>query len=123
MSSISVLQAPGPGQVTSVKTNSDSNAPAPSTTSAGTAAAVVASTPQYTSPKFEIDPETERVILEYRDTQSGISEYQVPSKAQLLLYQGTQAQSQAASGPSSPGQGASGQSSSTQASLGASTAV
>jgi hypothetical protein len=92
MSSISVLQAPGPGQVTSVKTNSSASSPAPSTTSAGTAAATADSGPQYTSPRFELDPQTDRVILEYRNAQSGSPEYQVPSKAQLLLYQGTQSQ-------------------------------
>ena len=91
MSSISVLQAPGPGQVTSVKTSNDSS-PAPSTTSAGTAAPTADSGPQYTNPRFEIDPQTQQVILEYRNAQSGLPQYQTPSKAQLLLYQGTQAQ-------------------------------
>ena len=96
MSSISVLQAPGPGQVTSVKTNSDSSSPAPSTTTAGTAATPVASGPEYPNPRFEIDPRTDRVIIEYRNTQTGNPTYQVPSKAQLLLYQGPQA-------PTTPG--------------------
>jgi hypothetical protein len=46
---------------------------------------------QYTTPRFEIDPETDRVILEYRDAQSGEQQYQVPSRAQLLAYQDSQA--------------------------------
>jgi hypothetical protein len=96
MSSISVLQAPGPGQVTSVKTSNDSS-PAPSTTTAGTAAATADSGPQYTNPRVEIDPQTQQVILEYRDVASGSPQYQTPSKAQLLLYQGTQ--NQATPGP------------------------
>ena len=96
MSSISVLQAPGPGQVTSVKTSNDSS-PAPTTTTAGTAAATADSGPQYTNPRVEIDPQSQQVILEYRNVQSGSPQYQTPSKAQLLLYQGTQ--TQANSGP------------------------
>lgn len=104
MSSISVLQAPGPEQVISVKTNSTTSSPAPSTTTAGTAAAVVAdSGPQYTNPRFEIDPQTQRVILEYRNVQSGSPQYQVPSKAQLLLYQGTQVQASSGSAPTATG--------------------
>jgi hypothetical protein len=103
MSSISVLQAPGPGQVTSVKTNSATSSPAPSTTTAGTAAAVADSGPQYPSPRVEIDPQTDRVIIEYRSSQSGSPDYQVPSKEQLLLYQGTQAQSISGAVPTATG--------------------
>jgi hypothetical protein len=103
MSSISVLQAPGPGQVTPVKTDSSTSSQGPSTTTAGTAAAVPDSGPQYTNPRFEIDPQTERVILEYRNTQSGSLEYQVPSRAQLLLYQGTQNQSSSGEAPTATG--------------------
>jgi hypothetical protein len=55
---------------------------------------------QYTTPRFAIDPESDRVILEYRDAQSGEPQYQVPSRAQLLLYQGTQAAAEPAPTPS-----------------------
>jgi hypothetical protein len=98
MSSISALQAPGPGQVTSVATSTNASSPAPSTTTTGTVAAAE-SQPQYTNPRFEIDPQTDRVILEYRDVASGSPQYQVPSKAQLLLYQGTQAHTSTAPAP------------------------
>jgi hypothetical protein len=64
---------------------------------------VADSGPQYTNPRFEIDPQTERVILEYRNVQSGSPEYQVPSKAALLLYQGTQAQASPAPVPTGTG--------------------
>ncbi len=102
MSSISVLQAPGSGQVTTVKT-SNASSPAPTTTSAGTAAATADSVAQYTNPRFEIDPQTQQVILEYRNVQSGSPQYQTPSKAQLLLYQGTQAQTKTGPVPTSTG--------------------
>jgi hypothetical protein len=102
MSSISVLQAPGPGQVTTVKT-SNASSPAPTTTSAGTAAATADSAAQYTNPRVEIDPQTQQVILEYRNVQSGSPQYQTPSKAQLLLYLGTQNQASSGSVPSTTG--------------------
>jgi hypothetical protein len=98
MSSISVLQAPGPGQVASVKPSSNASPPALSTEIAGTASTVADPVTQYTTPRFEIDPETDRVILEYRDAQSGEPQYQVPSRAQLLAYQ----DSQAAQTPAAP---------------------
>jgi|GEM_PF-3964339 hypothetical protein len=90
MSSISVLQAPGPGQVATVKPTHNVSSPPPSTTTAGIAADT-GSLPQYHSPQLEIDPLLNQVIIEFRDGQNGAPQYQVPSKAQLLLYQGTQA--------------------------------
>ena len=99
MSSISVLQAPGPGQVASVKASSNISSSAPSTASAGTAAAVAASAAQYPNPRVEIDPLTTRVLIEYRDTQTGTPQYQVPSRAQLLLYHETQSQASARAAP------------------------
>jgi hypothetical protein len=103
MSSISVLQAPGPGQVVSVKTSSNVSSQAPSTTFAGTATAVGASVAQYPNPRVEIDPLTTRVLIEYRDAQTGTPQYQVPSKAQLLLYHETQSQASARTAPTANG--------------------
>jgi hypothetical protein len=89
MSSISVLEAPGAAQGAAVKPSSAGSVPvAPTPTVATTAAA--SSAPQYHSPQLEIDPLLNQVIVEFRDGQSGAPEYQVPSKSQLLLYQGTQ---------------------------------
>jgi hypothetical protein len=102
MSSISVLQAPGPGQVASVKPVNNVSSPAPSTTTPGQAFAADPA-PSYDSPRLEIDPLLNQVILDYRDGQSGIAEYQVPSKSQLLLYQGTQNQASAAAKPNESG--------------------
>jgi len=99
MSSISVLQAPGPGQVASVKPSSNVSSPAPSVPTAGTAAAAAASVAQYPNPRVEIDPLTTRVLIEYRDAQTGTPQYQVPSKAQLLLYHETQSQASASAAP------------------------
>jgi hypothetical protein len=92
MSSISVLQAPGSGQVTSVATPNNVSSPAPSTPSAGNAAATADSVSLFHSPRLEIDPLLNQVIIEYRDEQSGLAQYQVPSKSQLLAYQATQPQ-------------------------------
>ena len=103
MSSISVLQAPGPGQVTSVKPSNDASSPAPSTTTAGTAAVGGNAVPPYPTPRLEIDPQTEQAVLLYRDSLDGAPQYQVPSRAQLLLYQGTQAQASAEVTPSVTG--------------------
>ena len=99
MSSISVLQAPGPGQVTSVATTTNVSSPAPSTPSAGNAAATADSVSLFHSPRLEIDPLLNQVIIEYRDEQNGALQYQVPSKSQLLAYQATQPQNSASAAP------------------------
>jgi hypothetical protein len=100
MSDISVLQAPGPAPVTTAKpaVGAGAEAPAsPASASAATeAAAPVEQKVQYSSPRLEIDPLLNQVILQYRDGQSGVAEFQVPSKAQLQLYQNTAEQVSAA---------------------------
>jgi hypothetical protein len=93
MSSISVLQAPGLGQAASVEPTHNGSSQAPSTPAAGVTAAAPVGAPQFPSPRVEIDPLLNQVIIEYRDGQNGAQEYQIPSKSQLLLYQGTQDQS------------------------------
>jgi hypothetical protein len=100
MSSISVLQAPGPEQVTSVATANNVSSPAPSTSSAVNAAAVADSVPLYRSPRIEIDPLLNQVIIEYRNAESGAPQYQVPSKSQLLAYQSPQTEATAPAAPS-----------------------
>lgn len=93
MSDISVLQAPGPVPVTTAKPAVNASAEAPAPVAQGSAAIEVAAPVeqklQYSSPRLEIDPLLNQVILQYRDGQSGIAEFQVPSKAQLQLYQDT----------------------------------
>jgi hypothetical protein len=92
MSDISVLQAPGPAAVTTAKPAVSSRAEAPAPSAATEAAAPVEQKPQYSSPRLEIDPLLNQVILQYRDGQTGVAEFQVPSKAQLQLYQKTAGQ-------------------------------
>jgi hypothetical protein len=87
MSSISVLEAPGSAQIAAAKSGGVGSVPAAPIPTVATAVGVG---PQYHSPQVEIDPLLNQVIVEYRDEQSGAPEYQVPSKSQLLLYQGTQ---------------------------------
>jgi hypothetical protein len=109
MSDISVLQAPGPAPVTTAKPAVGASAEAPTSSVPGPAApgsgATEAAAPveqklQYSSPRLEIDPLLNQVILQYRDGQTGVAEFQVPSKAQLQLYQNTADQVSATPGGS-----------------------
>jgi len=50
-------------------------------------AAIVTPVSTYPSPRIEIDPQLNRVIIQYLNTADGLANYQVPSKSQLLLYQ------------------------------------
>ena len=73
-----------------------STGPAPTTPGATTPtpttpATTTASAPLYPSPEIEIDGADGRVILQYRDEVTGALQYQVPSAAQITLYQHTQA--------------------------------
>ena len=71
-------------------------APTPTTTAAGAA-------PLYPSPEIEIDGATGQVILQYRDETTGAAQYQVPSPAQIALYQHTQEEAAAPrAAPSAP---------------------
>ncbi|MEA2755370.1 MAG: hypothetical protein QOJ54_1659 [Aliidongia sp.] len=88
MSSVSVVPSPGPEQVAQVKPANTLNLPASSPPAAVVAASGTAA--QFHSPQLEIDPLLNQVIVQFRDGQSGAPEYQIPSKSQLLLYQGTQ---------------------------------
>ncbi|MGB8843038.1 MAG: hypothetical protein WCC64_18440 [Aliidongia sp.] len=90
MSNISALPPSGPDQIPSIKSANNPSAPAPSAPAAVNAA-VAETAAQFHSPQLEIDPLLNQVIVQFRDGQSGAPEYQIPSKSQLLLYQGTQA--------------------------------
>jgi hypothetical protein len=57
---------------------------------------VLIAVPKFESPQLRVDPVLNTVILEYRDAQSGEELRQVPSKAQLKLYQLHQEQFKAA---------------------------
>jgi hypothetical protein len=94
MSSVSVVPSAGQEQVASVKPANTVNPPASPAPATGSA---VPSAAQFHSPQLEIDPLLNQVIVQFRDGQSGAPEYQIPSKSQLLLYQGTQ--TAAAAGP------------------------
>jgi hypothetical protein len=95
MSSISALPSLGPDQAAPVKPANNLSVPAPSAPAAANAA-VTETGAQFHSPQLEIDPLLNQVIVQFRDGQSGAPEYQIPSKSQLLLYQGTQAATTAA---------------------------
>jgi len=91
MSSISVLPTSGPSVVSPVKPG---NGTSPAVTTNETAKSQ--STTQskasvlYPSPTESIDPATGQAVIEYSNSTTGAEEYQIPSKAQLRLYQVSQ---------------------------------
>lgn len=70
----------------------------PQTTPAPAEAQAAAAQPAalHSSPEIEIDPATGRTILAYRDQQTGETQYQVPTQAQLQAYEHAAAISPAA---------------------------
>jgi hypothetical protein len=92
MSSISVLPVTGAGQVEPVKAGPTTNVQPPSSQSQSSAQLVPpAPAATYPSPRVEIDPQVNGVIIQYLNAQNGVLNYQVPSKAQLQLYEQNQA--------------------------------
>ena len=92
MSSISVHHALGSGPVASAKTEPTISPQAPQAqTQNGTSAVPATSAPTYPSPRIEIDPELNTVIIQYLNSADGLADYQTPSKSQLQLYQQNQA--------------------------------
>lgn len=87
MSNISVLQAPGSGHVASAKTDIKTN-PHPLTNLTPVSASVVppGTTATFPSPRIEIDPQLNTVIIHYLNVGNGAQDYQIPSKSQLRLY-------------------------------------
>jgi hypothetical protein len=57
---------------------------------------ILIAVPKFESPKLRVDPSLNTIILEYRDALTGDELRQVPSKAQLKLYEIKQEQVQAA---------------------------
>jgi hypothetical protein len=92
MSSISVHHVSGPVPVASAKTEPTTGSQASQTQAQGTDSTVpAASVPIYPSPRIEIDPELNAVIIQYLNSADGLANYQTPSKSQLQLYQQNQA--------------------------------
>jgi len=93
MSSVSVLQAPGLGAVAAAKSPVAADTATPTTPSDSASAATNVPVPtaqlraSYPSPRVEVDPLTKQVVTEYRDAASGTATQQIPSKAQLRLYE------------------------------------
>ncbi len=88
MASISVLHIPGTEQVASAKTAPTTGSKAPQSQAQATPS--VAS-PTYHSPRIEIDPQLDRVIIQFVNSSSGLTNYQVPTKSQLAAYEQSQA--------------------------------
>jgi hypothetical protein len=86
MSSISVLQAPGSGQAVPAKSEQTASPQTPQSEPVISAASATSAS-IYPSPRIEIDPQLNTVIIQYLNTADGLANYQVPSKAHLLLYQ------------------------------------
>ncbi len=106
MSSVSVLQATGLGAVPAPKSSLPADTATPPTTSDSAAALPSESLgrPSYPSPRVQVDPLTKQVVTEYRDAGSGAATQQIPSKAQLRLYELNQStgganQTQSVKGP------------------------
>ncbi len=91
MSSISVLPSSGlsvaspvkAGATTTISASNDETAKSQSTAQ-GNAHVL------YPSPTESIDPATSQLVIEFRNSGTGETEYQTPSKAQLRLYQVSQ---------------------------------
>jgi hypothetical protein len=92
MSSISVHHVAGPIPIASAKPESATDTQVRQTQAQGGGSAVLpASAPIYPSPRIEIDPELNTVIIQYLNSADGLANYQTPSKSQLQLYQQNQA--------------------------------
>jgi hypothetical protein len=84
MSSISALQVPGLATAPPAKPDPTADAQAQSGVATAKTTAVVA--PTYPSPILALDPQSGRVILEYRDQSTGIETQQFPPKEAVRLY-------------------------------------
>jgi hypothetical protein len=83
-----LYQVPSEAQLLPQTAQTGSAVPAPA---AQTPAPAAAHTALYPSPEIEIDGATGEMILQYRDGTTGKAQYQVPSAAEIALYQETQA--------------------------------
>jgi len=88
MSSISVLPSSGLTVALPVKSGATTTVPASNEETAKSQSSTQGNTPAlYPSPTESIDPATSKLVIEFRDSATGDTEYQTPSKAQLRLYQ------------------------------------
>ncbi|HLZ65209.1 MAG TPA: hypothetical protein VKQ29_03205 [Aliidongia sp.] len=88
MSSISVQPASGPTAASPVKPGiSSAESASTNETAKSQSATQGKASVLYPSPIDSIDPATSQLVIEYRNSATGDTEYQTPSKAQLRLYQ------------------------------------
>jgi hypothetical protein len=91
MSSISVQPNSGLTVVSPVKPGSSATASASTNETAKSQSTTQGkASVLYPSPIESIDPATSQLVIEYRNSATGDTEYQTPSKAQLRLYQVSQ---------------------------------
>ena len=91
MSSISVQPSSGLTVASPVKPGSSTAASAANDETAKSQSTAQGNVPVlYPSPIDSIDPATSQLVIEFRNSDTGDTEYQTPSKAQLRLYQVSQ---------------------------------
>jgi hypothetical protein len=90
MSSISVQPASGPAVAYPVKTGTNVAASASTNETNNTSTTQGKASVLYPSPIESIDPATSQVVIEYRDSANGQTDYQTPTVSQLRLYQANQ---------------------------------
>lgn len=96
MSSISVQPSSGLTVASPVKPGTSTAASASTSETAKSQSAAQGNAPDlYPSPVGQIDPATSQLVIEYRDSATGLLEYQTPSKEQLRLYQDSQSRVEA----------------------------
>jgi len=91
MSSISVQPSSGLTVASPVKAGATTTVPASNDETAKSQSTAQGNAPVlYPSPTESIDPATSQLVIEFRNSGTGDTEYQTPSKAQLRLYQVSQ---------------------------------